>query len=323
MIEPENINLTESEHTLYVTREDYSKVYEAGKTVVEGWKNRFEDYVVENQSNINWFFEKAALFYGANKPSEVKVALVYNPNEGNIKGESIYNFSGINPDLEKRADVVYWVPKPDRDFDSYYVKALLHEAEHRYFQGQYGTAHPEGFDTFINEIEKDPDIVSLKHELFGDYSGYLEPTYELVTIYVENLYDIAFSDPTVADTKLKFSTDEETSFDIILSAMYYQDRDYPEAPTTTGPYARLRSGYRNFAVKVLNKFRYDENTYLKDESAKEAKEDKIKVSPYDFRDVLSSDLLKDYVESGRKIDKDFIVSLYKLALEHVENKKIN
>ncbi|MBW6441307.1 hypothetical protein K0B04_00135 [Patescibacteria group bacterium] len=313
----EKINLHDNLETLYVTKNEYSQIFKAGEPVVKEWESRFENYIGENQPKINWFFEKASILYGADRPSDMKVALIFNPNEGNIKGESIYNFSEINPYLEKIADVVYWVPEPDRDFDSYYVKALLHEAENRFFQGKYGTNHPEGFDSFIEEIEKDPEIVSLKHELFGDYSGYLEPTCELVTIYVEDLYDLAPFDEDLSDTAIKFVIDEETSFDILFSAMHHQDIDYPDSPTTKGPYANLRSGYRDFAGRVLNKPIDNKNRELVDESMGGAKEGEIKVSPYSFRGVLSSDLLEEYVTSGKKIDKEFVVSLYNLALEHV------
>ena len=223
--------------------------------------------------------------------------------------------------IEKQTDVVYWVPEPDDymtkpELIAKHFKSFLHEGEHRFFQGMNGSLHPEGFNAFLAEIDKDPEITTLREKLFGTDTGYLEPTNELITVYLESLFDTQST--ANSETVIELIMDEKLSFNILLSAMYYQEQDYPEYPTTKGPYANLRKGYRKFSSKVLNKDTPISVTEDLDEATGGAKSGEIKVSPYNFKGKLSTDLLEEYVTSSKTIDKDFIIRLYTMAIDEME-----
>jgi len=320
------LNVSEKfDENLYVSREEYSTLYETTKPNVEIWKNKFEEFVEENKGKIDYFFEKAAFLYGSNKPDEMRVELIFNPNEGNTKGEPVDNFSGINPDLEKKYDVIYWVPKPDDYLISAsqiekHVKGLLHEGEHQYFQGESCGLHPEGFNKFLEVMDTDPKISELKEQLFGTNTGYLEPTNELITVYLENLFDLAPQNINPSAKKMvTFENDEETSFNTLKAAMYYQERDFKDSPTTQGPYANIRRGYRKLSSVVLNKEISESTGPLVNESTGGAVSGEIKISPYNFKHVLPSNLLEEYLAAGKVIDRDFVVSLYEMALHYHES----
>lgn len=318
-MDAEKINLSES---IYVSQEEFATVFEVGKPTLDQWKAGLEKFATERQAIIDYFFEATATLYGAPRPTRVQVALVFNPIKGNFKGEPIDNLISLNPDLNNRTDIVLWTPKPkttpitQEDLTKSLIGAL-HEAEHRFYQGPHGSLHPHGYNAFRTEIDKDLEVTSLREQLFGTDTGYLEATNELVTVYLESLVDLVPDTPhgNSQPTTVEFITDESLSYDILLAAMQYQEENYTETPTTQGPYANIRRSYRKLCGEVLNREITPDTTPLMNEATGGAKTGEMKVSPYAFKGKLPTQLLEEYVDAGKQIDKDFIISLYRLALE--------
>jgi hypothetical protein len=317
------------------------QAWELSEPTLLSWKERLEDFTEKHVGVIEQNIGELAALYGKNRadiPSTIVTGLHYYPmidmDQGQIakqnttmdKQDPANHFAGADRIHGDIGHVLYWVSEtsetdqtPQDRIDrrtADLVAKVLHESQHAFL-------HDEDFRDLVVHSENDPRIVPIQQRLASTQDDFIaadvEATAELITTYLDSYSAKQFRDARPEDqlgdkdTPIDFTVDKENCGNV-LEAIIKTDVDYWKQD---GPYSFIRKGWEQKIGTLPDGFQ----SVAEDEAHGQAEENRKQeqseiprtTSVYEIGKRLDMGLIKEYLETGKKIDIDFIARLYSMV----------
>lgn len=291
------------------------KSWEVSKVPLEFWKPAIENCLENHSKGFNKAFYDISKLYNKEKPESIKVSLQYYPTKEQQKGEPITNFVEKGRLKENFADILYWVAEveDDKDYIDCYaftvVVSIIHEAQHRFFQDKE-------FSVFLKEIEQDTRAKKVMGKLKKISGNYIEITFEAITCYLESYArDILESYGEGNEkTNVVLEIDQE-KIGIVTELVIKSDiEEWKNKGVYPGPYTQLRKLWEIKLGGLPTGFESTDDD--KPNIGLKGRRQYMGTSIYEIARGLDLNLVKNYVEEGKKIDKEFVLKM----LEMMEKK---